>query len=74
MDFQNEQLLHYVLNQHRSLTIDELRNSAYDRCFLPEAALPWHSLSCVPLFNRRKAVCGVLLYASQYPAQLQGYA
>ncbi|MBC8783390.1 sigma-54 interaction domain-containing protein [Pseudomonas fluorescens] len=74
VDFQNEQLLHYVLNQHRSLTIDELRNSAYDRCFLPEAALPWHSLSCVPLFNRRKAVCGVLLYASQYPAQLQGYA
>jgi len=74
VDFQNEQLLHYVLNQRRSLTIDELRNSTYDSSFLPEAAQPWHSLSCLPLFNRRNAVCGVVLYASQHPAQLQGYA
>ncbi len=74
VEVQHQQLLHYVLNQGRELTIDELCNSAYDSGFLPVATLPWHSLTCLPLFNRSKAVCGVLLCASLRPTQLQGYA
>lgn len=74
VEVQHQQLLHYVLNQGRELTIDELCNSAYDSGFLPVATLPWHALTCLPLFNRSKAVCGVLLCASLRPTQLQGYA
>ncbi|WP_428553836.1 sigma-54 interaction domain-containing protein [Pseudomonas edaphica] len=74
VDVQHQQLLHYVLNQGRELTIDELCNSAYDSGFLPVATQPWHALTCLPLFNRSKAVCGVLLCASLRPTHLQGYA
>ena len=74
VDVQHQQLLHYVLEQRSALTIDELCNSAYDSRFLPATTTPWHSLSCLPLFNHSKAVCGVLLCASLRPAQLQGYA
>lgn len=74
VDVQDQQLLHYALNQRHVLTIDELSTSAYDSGFLPAAPLPWQSLSCLPLFNRSEAVCGVMLCASLRSAQLQGYA
>ena len=74
VDVQHQQLLHYALDQRCALTIDELCDSAYDSDFLPATTTPWHSLSCIPLFNHSEAVCGVLLCASLRPAQLQGYA
>lgn len=73
-DFQNEQLLHYVLNQQCSLNLDDLCGSVYDSGFLPAPVEPWRALSCLPLFNRHSTVCGVLLYASQRPLRLEGYA
>ncbi|NVZ50489.1 sigma 54-interacting transcriptional regulator [Pseudomonas sp. B6002] len=73
-DFQNEQLLHYVVNQRCALNLDELCGSVYDSGFLPAASTPWRSLACLPLFNRNKAICGVLLYASQRAMPLQGFA
>jgi sigma-54-dependent transcriptional regulator len=73
-DFQQEQLLHYVLSHCHPLSLEDLPGSVYQSGFLPAMAMPWRSLSCVPLFGRRKRVAGVLLCASQRPASLQEYA
>lgn len=70
---QDEQLLHFVLTQGRALTLDDLSQCVYDTGFLPATATPWHCLSCMPLFGRRKTLIGVLLCASQRPVELQGY-
>ena len=72
-DFQHEQLLHYVLSQGHSLSLEDLANSVYESAFLPAARLPWKALSCVPLSGRRASVTGLLLCASQRPRSLQGY-
>ena len=74
VDFQHEQVLHYVLSHRKALSLDDLTNSPYESGFLPAMAKPWHSLSCVPLFSRHKTLAGVLLYASQRPNPLQNYA
>lgn len=73
-DFQQEQLLDYVLSQCRPLSLEDLPGSVYQSGFLPAVAMPWRSLCCVPLFGRRKTVAGVLLCASQHPVSLQEYA
>ena len=73
-DFQHEQLLHYVLSQHRALNLDDVCGSLYESGFLPASATPWRSLSCVPLFSRHARVSGVLLCASQHAKPLQDYA
>lgn len=72
-DFQHEQLLHCVLSQRSALSLDDLEGSLYESGFLPATARPWCSLSCVPLFSRRRTLAGVLLYASQCPRPLQNY-
>ncbi|WP_439865075.1 sigma-54 interaction domain-containing protein [Pseudomonas antarctica] len=69
-----EQVLHYVLEQGRSLSLDDVKNSLYDTGFLPTSGAPWCSLLSVPLFNRHKVVTGVLLCASRRPTQLHAYA
>ncbi|NVZ22034.1 sigma-54 interaction domain-containing protein [Pseudomonas costantinii] len=71
---QNEQLLHYVLNQRCSLSLDEVGSTLYDTGFLPVMRAPWRSLLGVPLFDRSNAITGVLLCASWQPRQLQDYA
>ncbi|AUG08337.1 sigma-54-dependent Fis family transcriptional regulator [Pseudomonas sp. S09G 359] len=73
-DYQHEQVLQYVLGHRSALSLDDLANSLYESDFLPVTATPWRSLSCVPLFSRHKTLAGVLLYASQRPKPLQGYA
>lgn len=73
-DFQHEQLLHYVIDQATPLSLDELARSVYACGFLPAMATPWQSLSCIPLFGRRKCVAGLLLCASLRKQSLQGYA
>lgn len=64
-DFQHEQVLQYVLSHQSALSLEDLTGSVYEYGFLPAMALPWQALSCVPLFNRGKAINGVLLCASQ---------
>lgn len=73
-DFQNEPLLHYVLNQRCALNLDDVCGSVHDSGFLPATTTPWRSLSCLPLFNRHNVICGVVLYASAHAVCLQGYA
>lgn len=63
-DFQHEQVLHYVLSHQTALSLEDLEGSVYECGFLPAMATPWRALSCVPLFNRGKAINGVLLCAS----------
>ncbi|WP_421552563.1 sigma-54 interaction domain-containing protein [Pseudomonas yamanorum] len=72
-DFKNEQLLQYVLEQSRVLSLTELRSSLYDTGFLPAVASPWQSLLCVPLLGQHQQVCAMLLCASQYRTELAGY-
>lgn len=72
-DLQDEQLLHFVLDQRSDLCLDDLDQSLYDSGFLPATTTPWRGLTCVPLFNRRKAVSGLLLCASQRALHLQGH-
>lgn len=72
-DFQHEQILHYVLNHQTALSLEDLADSVYECGFLPALATPWKSLSCMPLFTRRKTIAGVLLCASQRRRNLQGY-
>lgn len=64
-DFQHEQVLHYVLSHQTALSLEDLTGSVYECGFLPAMATPWRALSCVPLFNRGRAINGVLLCASQ---------
>ncbi len=73
-DSQGEQVLQHVLSQRKGLCIDDLPTSVYDTGFLPAMATPWHSLLCVPLFNRQKTLSGVLLCASQHSKPLQDYS
>lgn len=72
-DFQHEQMLHYVLRHQTALNLQDLAGSVYECGFLPAMAAPWQAVSCVPLFNRGKAISGVLLYASQCRKNLQDY-
>lgn len=72
-DFQHEQVLHYVLGQQTALSLEDLAGSVYECGFLPAMVAPWRALSCVPLFDRGKAINGVLLCASQHPKNLQGH-
>lgn len=64
-DFQHEQVLHYVLSHQTALSLEDLTASVYECGVLPAMATPWRALTCVPLFNRGKAINGVLLCASQ---------
>ncbi|WP_339496466.1 sigma-54 interaction domain-containing protein [Pseudomonas canadensis] len=73
-DFQHEQVLHYVLNHKTALSLEDLTGSMYECGFLPALETPWEALSCVPLFNRDKAINGVLLLASQCRRNLQDYS
>jgi len=72
-DFQHQQLLRHVLGHPSILSVDNLDDSVYESGFLPATATPWHSLICLPLFARHKAVAGLLLCASQRPKLLQDY-
>lgn len=72
--WQKEQLLHYVLNHRRTLSLDDLESSLYDSSFLPVVQAPWRSVLAVPLFNLSNRITGVLLCASWHPVSLQGYA
>ncbi|KAF2407064.1 DNA-binding protein Fis [Pseudomonas antarctica] len=69
-----EQLLHYVINQRRMLSLDDVESGLYDTAFLPLTQTPWRSLLAVPLFNRSQQVTGVLLCASCHSTALHGYA
>ncbi|MFN3357077.1 MAG: sigma-54 interaction domain-containing protein [Pseudomonas sp.] len=73
-DFQHEQLLHYVLDQRCALSLEDLAHSVYETGFLPASALPWQSLSCVPLLGRHAGITGLLLCAGQRVRSLQFYA
>lgn len=73
-DFQHEQLLQCVVSQRIALCLDDAHSSVYNRAFLPIASAPWRAVACVPLFNPRQAIVGVLLCASQHAMALQGYA
>lgn len=64
--------MHYVLSHHTALSLQDLAGSVYECGFLPVMAVPWQAVSCVPLFNRGRAISGVLLYASQCRKNLQG--
>ncbi|QDH65812.1 MULTISPECIES: sigma-54-dependent Fis family transcriptional regulator [Pseudomonas] len=72
-DFQHHQLLRDVLGHPSILSVENLVDSVYESGFLPATATPWHSLICLPLFGRHKAVAGLLLCASQRPKLLQDY-
>ena len=72
-DFQHQQLLRHVLGHPSILSVDNLDDSVYESGFLPATATPWHSLICLPLFGRHKAVAGLLLCASQRPKLLLDY-
>ncbi|MFC6339985.1 AAA domain-containing protein [Pseudomonas sp. CCM 7891] len=74
VDFNNEQLLQFVMQQNQVLCITDLDSDVYDTGILPVVAMPWRSLLCVPLTSRRKKISGLLLCASQRGADLQGYA
>ncbi|MBN2975315.1 sigma-54-dependent Fis family transcriptional regulator [Pseudomonas fluorescens] len=73
-DFQHEQVLQYVVDQRCSLSLNDPANSLFQCGFLPATATPWRSISCMPLFDRRKTVAGVLLCASQRTAVSQDYS
>lgn len=73
-DFQHEQVLHYVLSHQTALSLQDLAGSVYECGFLPVMARPWEAVSCVPLFNRGKAISGVLVYASQCRKKLRDYS
>lgn len=73
-DFQHEQVLNYVVRHQTALSLEDLTGSVYECGFLPVLATSWEALSCVPLFNRDKAINGVLLFASQHRKNLQGYS
>ena len=73
-DFQHEQVLNYVVRHQTALSLEDLTGSVYECGFLPVLATSWEALSCVPLFNRDKAINGVLLFASQHRKNLQDYS
>ncbi|MEX5552632.1 sigma-54 interaction domain-containing protein [Pseudomonas pergaminensis] len=70
-DFQHEQVLNHVLSHRAAFSLEDLSGGVYECGFLPALASPWRALLCVPLFNRDKAIIGVLLCASQRPQHLQ---
>ena len=73
-DFQHEQVLNYVVRHQTALSLEDLTGSVYECGFLPVLATSWEALSCVPLFNRDKAINGVLMFASQHRKNLQDYS
>ncbi len=73
-DFQHEQVLNYVVRHQTALSLEDLTGSVYECGFLPVLATSLEALSCVPLFNRDKAINGVLLFASQHRKNLQDYS
>jgi sigma-54-dependent transcriptional regulator len=73
-DFQHEQMLRHVLSHQMALSLEDPTDSVYECGFLPTLASPWKALSCVPLFNRGKAINGVLVCASQCRKNLQDYS
>jgi sigma-54-dependent transcriptional regulator len=73
-DFQHEQMLRHVLSHQMALSLEDPTGSVYECGFLPTLASPWKALSCVPLFNRGKAINGVLVCASQCRKNLQDYS
>ena len=73
-DFQHEQMLRHVLSHQTALSLEDPTGSVYECGFLPTLASPWKALSCVPLFNRGKAINGVLVCASQCRKNLQDYS
>lgn len=73
-DYNGEQLLQFSLCQNRVLSFTGLSGSLHETSFLPEQAVPWQSLLCVPLLNPQKAVVGLLLCASREQVELQGFA
>lgn len=72
--WQEQQLLHYVLNQRSVLGVDDVQRCLYDAAFLPITQHRWCSLLAVPLFNQCQQVNGVLLCASWQATPLLGYA
>lgn len=70
----SRQLLHDTLTQGTALSLEDVQGSGHDTGFLPALATPWRALLSVPLFNRCERMTGVLVCASQHPAQLQSYA
>ena len=73
-DYNGEQLLQFALCQNRVVSVADLHSGLYDSGFLPDGAQPWCSLLCVPLADNNQAVQGLLLCASQQPAELQAFA
>ncbi|ALI01275.1 sigma-54-dependent Fis family transcriptional regulator [Pseudomonas sp. FW306-02-F02-AA] len=73
-DYNGEQLLQFSLCQNRVLSLTGLSGSLHETSFLPEQAVPWQSLLCVPLLNPQKAVVGLLLCASREQVELQGFS
>ncbi|TVT86344.1 sigma-54-dependent Fis family transcriptional regulator [Pseudomonas sp. H3(2019)] len=73
-DYNGEQLLQFSLCQNRVLSLTGLSGSLHETSFLPEQAVPWQSLLCVPLLNPQKSVVGLLLCASREQVELQGFA
>lgn len=73
-DYNGEQLLQFSLCQNRVLSLTGLSGSLHETSFLPDQAVPWQSLLCVPLVNPQKAVVGLLLCASREQVELQGFA
>lgn len=73
-DYNGEQLLQFALCQNRVVCLNELSSSLHETSFLPQQAVPWQSLLCVPLVNQQKAVEGLLLCASHRRIELQGFS
>ncbi|MCU1718971.1 sigma-54 interaction domain-containing protein [Pseudomonas sp. 5P_3.1_Bac2] len=73
-DYDGQQLLQYCLLQNQTLCLSELDSSLHQTGFLPEAAKPWRSLLCQPLLDEQQQVNGLLVVASQEPAELHGFA
>jgi sigma-54 dependent transcriptional regulator len=73
-DYNGEQLLQFSLCQNRVLSLTGLSGSLHETSFLPDQAVPWQSLLCVPLLNPQKSVVGLLLCASCEQVELQGFA
>jgi sigma-54-dependent transcriptional regulator len=73
-DYNDEQLLQYVLRQNRVVCLGALSDSLHDTRFLPVRAAPWQSLLCVPLVDMRGATAGLLLCASVKHLDLKGFA
>ncbi|WP_295473424.1 sigma 54-interacting transcriptional regulator [uncultured Pseudomonas sp.] len=57
-------LLAFVLRQRTALHLDSLDPALHDTSFLPSAQMPWQSLLCVPLCDRRGKAVGLLLCVS----------